>query len=155
MKNFAFILLMLLNSFSFSQTKEQYASVDFKYIENEDSDNDKVNDLKDNCPGTPESVKVDKKGCPLDSDNDGIADYMDKEPNTPKGSIVDTFGATLKYDDRTEQRQLPDIYEAIDKNKNDKIEVEEITMVIDDFFDNKSTLKQQDIYNLVDYFFGN
>ncbi|HPB26243.1 MAG TPA: OmpA family protein, partial [Bacteroidales bacterium] len=46
-----------------------------------DTDNDGVTDADDKCPGTPEGVKVDSKGCPLDTDGDGIADYMDKCPD--------------------------------------------------------------------------
>jgi len=46
-----------------------------------DTDNDGVVDGDDMCPGTPEGVKVDAKGCPLDTDGDGIADYLDKCPD--------------------------------------------------------------------------
>lgn len=48
-----------------------------------DSDNDGVTDKKDECPGTPEGVAVDEKGCPIDSDLDGIADYLDECPALP------------------------------------------------------------------------
>jgi hypothetical protein len=43
-------------------------------------------DKKDNCPNTPDGVKVDAKGCPLDKDGDGIADYLDACPDV-KGNI--------------------------------------------------------------------
>ena len=54
-----------------------------------------VIDFDDLCPYTPENVKVDENGCPIDTDLDGIADYIDKEKNTLPGSIVDQFGVTL------------------------------------------------------------
>ncbi|HOY30442.1 MAG TPA: OmpA family protein [Bacteroidales bacterium] len=46
-----------------------------------DTDGDGIVDADDACPGTPEKVKVDSKGCPLDTDGDGIADYLDKCPD--------------------------------------------------------------------------
>jgi len=45
-----------------------------------DTDNDGVPDSKDNCANTPDKVKVDINGCPIDTDNDGVADYLDKCP---------------------------------------------------------------------------
>ena len=72
-----------------------YNDVNYISLENEDSDGDKVIDFDDLCPYTPENVKVDEYGCPIDTDLDGIADYIDKEKNTLPGSIVDQFGVTL------------------------------------------------------------
>lgn len=63
-----------------------------------DSDGDGVADGDDQCPDTPQGVKVDDKGCPLDSDGDGVADYMDKCPDTPKGAPVDANGCPLDSD---------------------------------------------------------
>jgi len=63
-----------------------------------DHDHDGVVDGKDNCPDTPQGVKVDKKGCPIDSDGDGVADYLDKCPNTPAGVKVDASGCPLDSD---------------------------------------------------------
>jgi outer membrane protein OmpA-like peptidoglycan-associated protein len=48
-----------------------------------DADGDGVPDRKDQCPDTPQGVKVDEKGCPIDTDGDGVADYQDKCPETP------------------------------------------------------------------------
>ncbi|MDC3070927.1 outer membrane beta-barrel protein [Bacteroidota bacterium] len=72
-----------------------YNDVNYNSLENEDSDGDKVIDFDDLCPYTPQNVKVDQYGCPIDTDLDGIADYIDKEKNTFPGSIVDQFGVTL------------------------------------------------------------
>lgn len=69
-----------------------------KSVEEEDQDGDGVLDLDDKCANTPDSVKVDKAGCPLDSDKDGIADYKDMNPNTAEGEIVNTKGAPVNYD---------------------------------------------------------
>lgn len=52
----------------------------YSFGKSDDSDGDGVSDKRDECPGTPSGVVVDKKGCPLDSDGDGVADYEDECP---------------------------------------------------------------------------
>ena len=59
--------------------KDAYSGVDFKSVDNSDTDGDGVKDLDDRCLGTPKGVKVDGNGCPYDKDGDGIYYYMDKE----------------------------------------------------------------------------
>ena len=61
-----------------------------------DSDGDGVTDDRDQCPDTPKGTKVDEKGCPLDSDGDGVGDDIDQCPNTPAGIVVDDKGCELK-----------------------------------------------------------
>ena len=61
----------------------------------EDSDGDLIADIDDYCPETPEGVKVDAIGCPIDDDKDGIPNYIDEEANTPRGAIVDAKGEQL------------------------------------------------------------
>lgn len=48
-----------------------------------DTDNDGVCDAQDKCPDTPEGMKVDGAGCPLDSDGDGVPDSVDECPTIP------------------------------------------------------------------------
>lgn len=48
-----------------------------------DDDNDGVCNLYDKCPGTPEGIRVDGAGCPLDTDNDGVYDSVDECPTIP------------------------------------------------------------------------
>lgn len=65
-----------------------------------DSDNDGVNDIIDQCPGTPAGDAVDALGCtivvvPVDTDNDGVVDSIDQCPNTPAGDNVDAVGCTI------------------------------------------------------------
>lgn len=74
---------------------DRYKDFDFSTVDNTDADGDGVIDTKDFCQDTPEGIKVDNKGCPIDGDGDGVADYMDKELNTPKGTIVNSEGVTL------------------------------------------------------------
>ena len=57
-----------------------------------------VSDNDDHCPETPQGVKVDEKGCPVDTDKDGIADYLDKQINTRYGALVDENGVELTED---------------------------------------------------------
>ncbi|MBK9283187.1 MAG: hypothetical protein IPM51_02600 [Sphingobacteriaceae bacterium] len=61
-------------------------------MDNEDRDKDGVTDLKDDCQGTPEGVKVDDKGCPLDDDKDGIPNFRDDELATALGVPVNEKG---------------------------------------------------------------
>ena len=61
-------------------------------LKDDDTDKDGVYDGDDACPDTPEGVKVDAKGCPIDSDNDGVPDYLDKCPNTRAGMPVNAEG---------------------------------------------------------------
>jgi hypothetical protein len=75
--------------------KDAYSNVDFKAVDNSDTDGDGVKDLNDKCLGTPKGVKVNSDGCPDDKDGDGIYDYMDKELATKKGAIVDANGVTI------------------------------------------------------------
>lgn len=63
-----------------------------------DTDGDGVADSKDQCPDTPQDVKVDKAGCPIDTDKDGVGDYLDKCPDTPAGVKVDAAGCPLDSD---------------------------------------------------------
>jgi len=63
-----------------------------------DDDGDGVRNALDKCPDTPEGVKVDSDGCPIDSDGDGVPDYLDKCPGTPKGTKVDAKGCPLDSD---------------------------------------------------------
>jgi len=57
-----------------------------------DADRDGVPDNIDECPNTPASVVVDKKGCPPDSDKDGVPDYQDRCPKTTAKFKVDQYG---------------------------------------------------------------
>lgn len=64
-----------------------------------DGDNDGVPDHLDQCPDTPVGVQVGNDGCPLDSDNDGVPDYLDQCPDTPAGTPVDNQGCPLEAED--------------------------------------------------------
>jgi OOP family OmpA-OmpF porin len=63
-----------------------------------DTDGDGVPDSADKCQGTPQGVKVDATGCPIDSDRDGVPDHWDKCPNTPMGVKVDANGCPVDSD---------------------------------------------------------
>lgn len=89
--------------------KEKYKDVDFKTIDNADSDGDGVKDRNDDCPNTPSGVKVTGKGCPEDSgdnDKDGVPNYADKEATTPAGATVDSDGKQIP--DANLQKQADD-----------------------------------------------
>jgi hypothetical protein len=72
--------------------------VSFALSSTPDSDNDDVPDNFDQCPETPNDVKVDEFGCPIDTDNDSVPDYLDKCPNTSKGITVDSIGCPMDTD---------------------------------------------------------
>lgn len=62
-----------------------------------DSDDDGVDDTRDQCPGTAAGVEVDEHGCPMqqartDADGDGVTDGDDVCPDTYEGVTVNTAG---------------------------------------------------------------
>jgi hypothetical protein len=149
----------------------------------DDEDNDLVPDRKDMCPHTPLGVAVDTLGCPLDADGDGVPDYLDKQPNTPKGAVVDDDGVQINPDDwgqffnnpainrsevdayiansygfsrysGTSHLEIPKKFKSIDKNGDGYISYDELLKGINDFFDFKSDLTTQDIYELNEFFFS-
>ena len=61
----------------------------------QDSDNDGVINVNDQCPTTPANTPVDSRGCELDSDNDGVVDSKDKCLSTPAGAKVDENGCRI------------------------------------------------------------
>jgi len=63
-----------------------------------DEDSDGVPDRKDECPGTPQAARVDRRGCPLDEDGDGVPDGIDRCPGTPAGWPVDDKGCPIDSD---------------------------------------------------------
>lgn len=87
------------------KAKDAYSNVDFKAVDNSDTDGDGIKDLDDRCLGTPKGVKVDGKGCPEDKDDDGVFDYMDKELTSKKGARVDGNGVTINEEELA-KRQL-------------------------------------------------
>ncbi len=71
------------------------STIDWLALDKSDYDKDGVDDMKDNCQGTPPEVKVNSDGCPEDSDGDGIENFRDDEINTPKGMVVDAKGVAV------------------------------------------------------------
>jgi outer membrane protein OmpA-like peptidoglycan-associated protein len=70
----------------------------YSFFATGDEDHDGVKDDLDQCPHTPEGVKVDEFGCPLDADKDGVPDYLDKCPGTKAGMEVDKDGCETDAD---------------------------------------------------------
>jgi len=148
-----------------------------------DQDNDGIMDMVDQCLDTPAGVEVDTVGCPLDSDNDGVFDYLDKESSTPKGATVDNQGVQLdegKLSEMFEQKNavlrkeirvvpvapiwtrnitytpgiIPDKFKAVDADGDGYVSFTELLKTIDDYFDEKTTLNSDDIYELNNFFFS-
>ena len=63
-----------------------------------DTDKDGIADSYDKCPSTPAGVKVTSDGCPVDNDGDGVADYLDKCPGTESGVAVTSDGCPVDTD---------------------------------------------------------
>ncbi|MDD3875811.1 MAG: SPOR domain-containing protein [Bacteroidales bacterium] len=72
-----------------------YRDINFAEIDAMDHDRDAIPDQSDFCPDTPNGVRVDATGCPLDDDADGVPNYLDKELSTVPGSLVDEQGVTI------------------------------------------------------------
>lgn len=148
-----------------------------------DEDEDGVNDLLDLCYFTPKGIEVDTSGCPFDDDNDGFANYRDDELTTPKDSITNLRGVQLSeeeilalsdstnainYDEiclyypsmcgldlhRLSMDDMPDKFVFLDEDGDNYISIDEVSKAIDTFFDMKSDLTIDDIYELTEFFFG-
>ncbi len=76
-----------------------YTNINFKAIDVEDHDADGVPDIDDNCPGTPNGIKVNEFGCAYDGDNDGVPNYLDDELNTIVGAVVNERGVQLSEEE--------------------------------------------------------
>ena len=148
-----------------------------------DQDNDGILDMSDQCLDTPTGVVVDTTGCPFDSDNDGVYDYLDKEANTSKGTTVDEDGVQLSEGKLSEMFEtknavlrkeikvipvakiwtrsityasgvIPDKFKSVDTDGDGYISFQELLKTIDDYFDEKTNLKPEDVYELNDFFFS-
>lgn len=159
---------------------KNFKNLKFTITDKKDADHDGVDDFNDECPNTPEGVKVNFKGCALDDDNDGIPNYEDKQNNTPANSIaVGSNGIritkshliALLYDpdaiNRNEihhykqtssksskkYKNIPAKFKKLDLNHDNYISVDELQKAIDSLFDFSGNLTVQDIYELQDFFF--
>jgi hypothetical protein len=161
-----------------------FADVEFDPTLMSDEDNDGWFDGWDKCPGTPFGVETDTTGCPLDNDNDGIPNYLDDEPNSRYGTYVDDRGVEISNEDliakldmsnavrredvelfirtpssyagykNTTSKQIPEKFKGVDNNKDGYISFDEILDEIDNFFDFKTDLNSDDIYELNNFFFS-
>jgi hypothetical protein len=149
-----------------------------------DEDNDGYMDGWDQCPDTPFGVETDTTGCPLDDDYDGIPNYLDDEPNSRYGAYVDERGVEISEEDliarldnssavaredvalylrtpgsyasyqQLTAEEIPEKFAKIDTNGDGYISFDEILDEIDNFFDFKSDLSSEDIYELNNFFFA-
>lgn len=147
--------------------KSRYDDMEFASMEG-DSDGDGVEDILDQCPGTPKGGTVDEKGCPLDSDLDGVYDYMDEEPNTDPNLNVDAKGVgitddmvSLTEDDTlaTMRAQmfevypdLAEIYRSKPKRSNLNEGTGKVEFKIADT-NGDGTISVSEVYNAIDMFF--
>jgi len=154
---------------------------DFDYTMFEDEDRDGVIDASDDCPHTPAGVEVDTLGCPYDTDNDGVPDYIDREKSTEAGAFVDDYGVTLTEDqviaklnfpeaverkdlalyntvleagNRMTFDQLPAKLHKLDTDNDAYLSFDEMLKAINDFFDYRSELNTDEVYNMIDFFFA-
>ena len=74
---------------------EPEEEIDYLAYDNGDEDADGIIDFIDQCPWTPEGVKVDEKGCPLDDDKDLVPNYKDDEKETRENAPVSPNGVEL------------------------------------------------------------
>lgn len=110
---------------------DKYKNFDFSELDKSDSDKDGVIDIKDLCQNTPEGVKIDAKGCPLDGDKDGVPDYKDKQPKSVPGSIVNAEGVTVTDEMISKRNEAKDsiatehrVFTAVDLTDNELKEIQ-------------------------------
>ena len=158
--------------------------IDFKKFDKADEDGDGVVDLWDECPETPPEVAVDTKGCPLDGDKDGVPGFRDDEPTSADSAIVGTNGVTLTEEQiqyfsdslpavdmdkicdyypsmcgmknlsKRNFVEIPAKFTEVDSNNDKYISLEELNDILDKFFDFKTDLSIDDIYELTEFFFS-
>jgi hypothetical protein len=154
---------------------------DFDYTMFEDEDGDGVIDAVDDCPGTPSGVEVDTLGCPYDDDDDGVPNFMDNERNTRRGAFVDENGVTLSEEElinmlmneeavprrdlflylaslqsgeRLSLLDMPEKYHSLDGDGDSYLSFDELLKAIDDFFDYRSDLVTDEVYQVINFFFA-
>ncbi len=172
--------LDLFSDPEYRKEKKMFAELPPDDIYSGDEDHDWVLDLRDECPHTPAGVKVDTLGCPLDSDHDGVPDYLDQEPHTKKGVAVDDEGRRLSdttglailsatgapADDlgyylasgapekKVHRNTIPLRFRKADRNRDGEISFDELLKMIEDYFDYRTLLSMEDIYDLINYYFS-
>jgi len=172
--------LDLFSDPEYRKEKKIFAELPEDEILSGDEDHDWVLDLWDECPHTPAGVAVDTLGCPLDGDRDGVPDYLDKEPRTKRGALVDDQGRAIPDTVGTaflsgEGAPAPDVgyylkkgsgatvkhinniplrFRKIDANNDGEISFDELLRTIDDYFDYRTMLSMEDIYDLINFFFS-
>lgn len=153
---------------------------DFDYLMFEDEDGDGVVDGVDDCSGTPDGVDVDSTGCPFDDDLDGVPNYMDDE-DSPAGAMVNERGVEMTegeletllatreaisrseldlYLVPSEQRermvldQMDAKFHVLDLDGDKYLSFDELLLAIDDFFDFKSFMDTDEVYEVINFFFA-
>ena len=154
---------------------------DFDYLMLEDEDGDGVLDVADECLGTPSGVDVDTSGCPYDDDEDGIPDYLDDEKDSRHRALVDDRGVELSEDELIallgpresvprrevdlyfspqEQRrrmtldEMPEKFHVLDTDGDRYLNFDELLLAINDFFDFKSFMETDEVYDVINFFFA-
>lgn len=160
-----------------------FVEAEFDEIMLEDEDGDKVLDFFDQCPFTQFGAEVDGNGCPLDGDQDGVPDYRDQELNTPYGAFINEDGVSLSEEeiialltqkDAVERKEvsyylnrpvifsrygrrsgeaIPDKFKSFDTDEDGTISFDELLHSIDAYFDFRTFLSKQDIYEFIEFFF--
>ncbi len=165
------------------EIEKYFADIEYDPLLLEDKDGDYVFDGFDNCLDTPAGVEVDSLGCPFDTDKDGVSDYIDQEPNTPAGATIDDKGVQLseeKLSEMFDQKNavlrkeirvvpvakiwtrsitftpgvIPDKFKKVDTDGDGYISFPELLKSVDDYFDEKTDFKPEDIYDLNSFFFS-
>ena len=154
---------------------------DFDYVFLTDEDNDGILDASDVCLGTPAGIQVDTSGCPYDDDEDGIPNYLDDEINSRPRALVDDHGVEMTDDQliallgpreaitrkelnlyippqkegaRMTMEDLPEKFHVLDLDGDMYISFDELLLMIDDFFDYKSFMETEEIYQVINFFFA-
>lgn len=165
------------------EVEKMYADFEMDDILTGDEDGDWVLDFTDQCLSTPFGVEVDSLGCPLDGDSDGVPDYLDKEANTPFPAYVDNLGqqipdsiliemqmpgeaiprVDLEYyllmaresDEKIKARPrgVPLKFQEFDLDKDDYLSFDELLSGITRYFDFRTLLSLQDIYEMMEFYF--
>ena len=133
--------------------ESNYTNINFKAMDLEDSDSDGVSDIDDNCPSTPNGVKVDEFGCPYDGDGDGIPNFLDEELNTVSGAVVNERGVQITDEEyqstyseyEAASRMYANYYNDIEINRDDFTSDNAYLIAIANAFNKKYNQETQDL----------
>jgi len=122
-----------------------------------DKDNDGIPDYRDDEPESKKNAIVNLRGVTY-KEEELIAMSSELKAAVPSDRLCDYFPSMCPEQSKVKKfkksfAEMPAKFKPVDLNNDGYISIEEINIAIDKFFDMKTNLTIEDIYELNDYFF--